>query len=122
MYEISRHGHNANTQTRTRREIGSAFPYSWRIGCSTSLKVKQLMCNKTMDIPADAKIIDLLKKREEGSKPFVSIEFFPPRSEDGVTVSLVMDANLSPGIARHPFLMLLLLNGFTRIFMPVWSV
>jgi hypothetical protein len=80
------------------------------------------MCNKTMDIPADAKIIDLLKKREEGSKPFVSIEFFPPRSEDGVTVSLVMDANLSPGIARHPFLMLCLLHGFTRIFMPVWSV
>jgi hypothetical protein len=36
--------------------------------------------------PADAKIVDLLKKREEGSKPFVSIEFFPPRTEVGVTV------------------------------------
>ena len=39
-----------------------------------------------MDLPADPKIIDLLQKREEGSKPFVSIEFFPPRSDDGVKV------------------------------------
>jgi hypothetical protein len=45
------------------------------------------MCKETMsDIPADPKIIDLLKERQEGSKPFVSIEFFPPRSEDGVKV------------------------------------
>ena len=42
-----------------------------------------------MDMPADPKIIDLLKKREEGSKPFVSIEFFPPRSDDGVKVNLL---------------------------------
>lgn len=30
------------------------------------------------------KIIDLIKKKEDGSKPFVSIEFFPPRTETGV--------------------------------------
>ncbi|KAL3929887.1 MAG: hypothetical protein SGBAC_012015 [Bacillariaceae sp.] len=33
---------------------------------------------------ADPKIIDLLKAREDGSKPFASIEFFPPRTEVGV--------------------------------------
>lgn len=32
------------------------------------------------------KIIDLIKKKEDGSKPFISIEFFPPRSEVGVKV------------------------------------
>jgi len=37
-------------------------------------------------LPADPKIIDLLQKREDGSKPFVSIEFFPPRSDEGVKV------------------------------------
>lgn len=30
------------------------------------------------------KIIDLIKKKEAGSKPFVSIEFFPPRTDAGV--------------------------------------
>jgi len=30
------------------------------------------------------KIIDLIKKKEDGSKPFASIEFFPPRTETGV--------------------------------------
>lgn len=33
---------------------------------------------------ANPKIIDLIKKKEDGSKPFVSIEFFPPRTETGV--------------------------------------
>jgi hypothetical protein len=32
------------------------------------------------------KIIDLIKKKEAGSKPFVSIEFFPPRTDEGVKV------------------------------------
>jgi hypothetical protein len=32
------------------------------------------------------KIIDLINKKEDGSKPFVSIEFFPPRTETGVKV------------------------------------
>lgn len=32
------------------------------------------------------KIIDLIKSKEAGSKPFVSIEFFPPRTDDGVKV------------------------------------
>jgi hypothetical protein len=32
------------------------------------------------------KIIDLIQKKQAGSKPFVSIEFFPPRSDDGVKV------------------------------------
>ena len=35
---------------------------------------------------ANPKIIDLIKKKEDGSKPFVSIEFFPPRTETGVKV------------------------------------
>ena len=30
------------------------------------------------------KIIDLIAKKEAGSKPFVSIEFFPPRTDVGV--------------------------------------
>ena len=34
----------------------------------------------------DPKIIDLLKAKKEGSKPFASIEFFPPRTEVGVKV------------------------------------
>lgn len=33
---------------------------------------------------SNPKIIDLIKKKENGSKPFVSIEFFPPRTEQGV--------------------------------------
>lgn len=33
------------------------------------------------------KIIDLISKKEAGSKPFVSIEFFPPRTDVGVKVS-----------------------------------
>jgi len=32
------------------------------------------------------KIIDLIKNKEDGSKPFISIEFFPPRTETGVKV------------------------------------
>ena len=35
---------------------------------------------------SNPKIIDLIKKKEDGSKPFVSIEFFPPRTETGVKV------------------------------------
>ena len=35
---------------------------------------------------ADPKIIDLIKKKEAGSKPFASIEYFPPRTEVGVKV------------------------------------
>jgi hypothetical protein len=35
---------------------------------------------------ANPKIIELIQKREAGSKPFVSIEFFPPRSDAGVKV------------------------------------
>ena len=30
------------------------------------------------------KIIDLIQTKEAGSKPFVSIEFFPPRTDTGV--------------------------------------
>eukprot|EP00536_Pseudo-nitzschia_multiseries_P011260 jgi/Psemu1/297821/fgenesh1_pm.374_\ len=33
---------------------------------------------------SNPKIIDLINKKEDGSKPFVSIEFFPPRTETGV--------------------------------------
>ena len=33
------------------------------------------------------KIIDLLK--EEMSQPYVSLEYFPPRTEDGVKVSFL---------------------------------
>lgn len=36
---------------------------------------------------ADPKIIDLLKAKDDKSKPFASIEFFPPRTEVGVKVS-----------------------------------
>ena len=35
---------------------------------------------------ANPKIIDLIQKKEAGSKPFVSIEFFPPRTDTGVKV------------------------------------
>ena len=35
---------------------------------------------------SNPKIIDLIKKKDDGSKPFVSIEFFPPRTETGVKV------------------------------------
>ena len=39
---------------------------------------------------SNPKIIDLIKKKENGSKPFVSIEFFPPRTEQGVKVRLCL--------------------------------
>lgn len=35
---------------------------------------------------ADAKIIDLIKEKKEGDKPFISLEFFPPRTDEGVKV------------------------------------
>ena len=35
---------------------------------------------------SNPKIIDLIKEKKDGSKPFVSIEFFPPRTETGVKV------------------------------------
>jgi len=59
-----------------------------------------------MDIPADPKIIDLLKAREEGSKPFVSIEFFPPRSADGVTVRrrLRSSSDFGPSTTHSSFI------------------
>ena len=34
----------------------------------------------------DPKIIDLLNAKKEGDAPFTSLEFFPPRTEEGVTV------------------------------------
>ena len=38
---------------------------------------------------ADPKIVDLIKTREgEGQGPFTSLEFFPPRTDEGVKVSL----------------------------------
>lgn len=36
-------------------------------------------------ITPDAKIIDLLKECKDGETP-VSLEYFPPRTEDGVKV------------------------------------
>jgi hypothetical protein len=35
---------------------------------------------------ADPKIIDLLNAKKEGDAPFASLEFFPPRTDDGVQV------------------------------------
>ena len=62
------------------------------------------MCKETMSsVPADTKIVELIKKREEGSKPFVSIEFFPPRTEVGVKVSCHAE---SPGEKLHEWLTL----------------
>lgn len=59
------------------------------------------MCKETMTAtPPDAKIVDLLKKREEGSKPFVSIEFFPPRSDQGVKVCVSSYHNTCVSIFR----------------------
>jgi hypothetical protein len=40
---------------------------------------------------ADPKIIDLIKAREgERQGPFTSLEFFPPRTDEGVKVSFVL--------------------------------
>ena len=36
-------------------------------------------------MPADPKIIDIISV--ESSKPFVSLEYFPPRTDEGVKVS-----------------------------------
>jgi hypothetical protein len=42
-------------------------------------------------VPPDPKIIDILRSKKSGddddNKPFVSLEYFPPRSQEGVTVS-----------------------------------
>ena len=37
----------------------------------------------------DPKIIDLLNAKTEGDAPFTSLEYFPPRSEEGVAVRSV---------------------------------
>lgn len=41
-------------------------------------------------VEPNPKIIDLIKKKEEGSKPRVSIEFFPPRTDVGVQVNKLL--------------------------------
>ena len=48
-----------------------------------------------------SKIIDLIKAKEEGSKPFISIEFFPPRTADGVKVR---DNDLNVSLFRRVFM------------------
>lgn len=49
---------------------------------------------------ADPKIIETLSKKEDGSKPFVSIEFFPPRSDVGVKVRTgFVYANFDPKVS-----------------------
>ena len=45
----------------------------------------------------DSKAIDLIKQKSPDSKPFVSIEYFPPRTDAGVKVSQVEES-----IARRP--------------------
>ena len=37
-------------------------------------------------MPVDPKIIDIISKEKEG--PYVSLEYFPPRSAEGVKVRL----------------------------------
>jgi 5,10-methylenetetrahydrofolate reductase len=44
------------------------------------------MSNSSSSSEPNPKIIDLIAKKEAGSKPFVSIEFFPPRTDAGVKV------------------------------------
>jgi hypothetical protein len=40
---------------------------------------------------ADPKIIDILSKKScEDAKPLVSLEYFPPRTEEGVKVSFAL--------------------------------
>jgi len=41
----------------------------------------------TTMITPDAKIVDLLRESKDGETP-VSLEYFPPRTEDGVKVCL----------------------------------
>ena len=44
-----------------------------------------------MSVTPDRKIIDLLKERKEaGKKISISLEYFPPRSDDGVKVRFVV--------------------------------
>ena len=42
-------------------------------------------------VAANPKIIDLINAKEKDSKPRVSIEFFPPRTDVGVKVSLFIN-------------------------------
>jgi hypothetical protein len=49
--------------------------------------------------PPDPKIIDILRSKKpdddnnnNNNKPFVSLEYFPPRSEEGVTVRALVRA------------------------------
>jgi hypothetical protein len=39
---------------------------------------------------ANPKIIDLIKAKKAGSPPSTSLEFFPPRTDEGVKVSAKM--------------------------------
>jgi hypothetical protein len=53
---------------------------------------------------ADPKIIDLLNQKKEGDKPFASLEYFPPRSEEGVKVGSPDWFNpfISPNVGCEP--------------------
>jgi hypothetical protein len=42
---------------------------------------------------ADPKIIDLIKQKQADNKPFASIEYFPPRTEVGVKVRILLIFN-----------------------------
>jgi hypothetical protein len=46
---------------------------------------------------ANPKIIDLIKAKKAGSPPATSLEFFPPRTEEGVKVS----AKISRRTKKH---------------------
>ena len=49
----------------------------------------------------DPKIIDLINARGEDEVPFTSLEFFPPRTEEGVTVRTYVPMNLAVKTLLH---------------------
>lgn len=61
----------------------SQFTVSFEQDTKTSL-VLFLIRPFTLIMPADPKIIDIISKEKEG--PYVSLEYFPPRSAEGVKV------------------------------------
>lgn len=60
------------------------YPFCFRL--QPDVKV----INTMSDVKADPKIIDLIKQKQAGNKPFASIEYFPPRTEEGVKVRILL--------------------------------
>ena len=47
------------------------------------------MSSSQQQAPPNPKVIDIISKKRDDGKPYVSLEYFPPRTEEGVKVRVL---------------------------------